>query len=139
MQKVIIGVLLIIIVFMFFSGLLFFYEARYIGSRASVVNSSFSPENSYVIVNPTKAKVNGVQKVRISVFVLNGQGLGVLGKAIQIPNPDAQNIVIDMLQSKTDAMGKAFADVSSKAPSAFYLDIKVDGEVLPQKAHLFFE
>ena len=109
------------------------------GSRASVVNNSFSPENSYVITTPSKAKADGAQKIRVSVFILNGQGLGVLGKKIEATNPDTANLVIDTASSTTDALGKAYVDVASKVATELYLDIKVDGTALPQKAHLLFE
>jgi len=109
------------------------------GSRASVANNSFSPENSYVISVPNKAKGDGSQKIRVTVFILNGKGLGVLGKTIEITNPDAVNITIDSIQPTTDALGKSYVDIASKNASEFYLEIKVDGIVLPQKAHLLFE
>lgn len=139
MQKIIIGILLFVIVLMFFSGLFFLYEARYMGSRASVVSNSFSPDNSYIISVPNKAKGDGSQKIRVTVFILNGQGLGVLGKKIEITNPDAANITIDSAQPITDVLGKSYVDIASKNPSEFYLEIKVDGTILPQKAHLLFE
>lgn len=138
MQKAIIAFLIFVIVLMFFSGLFFFYEARYMSGRASTVNNSFSPENSYVISIPTKAKGDALQKIRITVYILNGQGLGVMGKAVFIGNPDMNNLVIDSVQPNTDSLGKAVFDVSSKTTGDLYLDVKVDGTVLPQKAHLLF-
>jgi hypothetical protein len=138
MQKAIIGFLIFVIVLMFFSGLFFFYEARYMSGRASVKDNTFSPENSYVITIPTKAKADGAQKIRITVYILNGQGLGVLGKPIFIENPDTANLIFDNLQPNTDSLGKAYIDVSSKMSGDLYLDVKVDGTALPQKAHLIF-
>lgn len=139
MQKAIIATLIFVIVLMFFSGLFFFYEARYMSGRASVVNNSFSPENSYVISTPTKAKGDGQQKLRVTVYILNGQGLGVLGKVVFIGNPDEKNLVFDNVQPNTDSLGKAYFDVSSKTSGDYYLDVKVDGAILPQKAHLLFD
>ncbi|MFA5136570.1 MAG: hypothetical protein WC489_04210 [Patescibacteria group bacterium] len=138
MQKAIIGILLFIIVLMFFSGLFFFYEARFMTGRASTINSSFSPENSYVISVPSKAKGDGKHKIRISVFVLNGQGLGVIGKTVTIVNPDQINITVDTIQPTTDNLGKAYFDVASKTTGEFYLEVQVDQISLPQKAYLLF-
>ena len=139
MQKVIIGILLFIIVAMFFSGLFFFYEARYMSGRASTVTNSFSPENSYVISVPSKAKGDGNQKVRVTVFVLNGQGLGVMGRSVTLTVPENSSIVVASPQPSTDALGKAYFDISSTSAGEYYMEVKVDGFALPQKAHLLFE
>lgn len=139
MQKLIIGILLSIIILMFFSGLFFFYEARYMSGRASVVTTSFSPENSYVISVPSKAKGDGDQKIRVTVFILNGQGLGVLGKTVFLTAPDNSNMVIGNTQPNTDSLGRAYFDISAKAAGEYYVEVKVDGVALPQKAHLLFE
>lgn len=139
MQKIIIGILLSIIVLMLFSGLFLFYEARFMSGRASVVNTSFSAENSYVISVPSKAQADGKQKIRVTVFVLNGQGLGVLGKVVTLSSPGSADVVVGTTQPNTDAIGKAYFDISSTAVGEYYMEVKVDGLVLPQKAHLLFE
>lgn len=107
--------------------------------RASVVNTSFSAENSYVISVPSKAQADGKQKIRVTVFVLNGQGLGVLGKVVTLSSPGSADVVVGTTQPNTDAIGKAYFDISSTAVGEYYMEVKVDGLVLPQKAHLLFE
>jgi hypothetical protein len=125
--------LLILVSFSFFFGL---YEVRFLKSRASVSQASFSVDNSYLFVSPLRAKANGQEKIRITVFVLNNQGLGVLGKELFLsPNPD---LSVDIIQGKTDNFGKAFFDVASTKPGEYYLEVSVDGQKLPQKAHLSF-
>ena len=125
--------LLILVSFSFFFGL---YEVRFFKSRASVFQASFSVDNSYLFVSPLRAKANGQEKIRITVFVLNNQGLGVLGKELFLsPNPD---LLVDIIQGKTDNFGKAFFDVASTKPGEYYLEVSVDGQKLPQKAHLSF-
>jgi hypothetical protein len=125
--------LLILVSFSFFFGL---YEVRFLKSRASVSQVSFSVDNSYLFVSPLRAKANGQEKIRITVFVLNNQGLGVLGKELFLsPNPD---LSVDIIQGKTDNFGKAFFDVASTKPGEYYLEVSVDGQKLPQKAHLSF-
>ena len=125
--------LLILVSFSFFFGL---YEVRFFKSRASFSQASFSVDNSYLFVSPLRAKANGQEKIRITVFVLNNQGLGVLGKELFLsPNPD---LSVDIIQGKTDNFGKAFFDVASTKPGEYYLEVSVDGQKLPQKAHLSF-
>jgi len=125
--------LLILVSFSFFFGL---YEVRFFKSRASVSQASFSVDNSYLFVSPLRAKANGQEKIRITVFVLNNQGLGVLGKELFLsPNPD---LSVDIIQGKTDNFGKAVFDVVSTKPGEYYIEVSVDGQKLPQKAHLSF-
>ena len=125
--------LLILVSFSFFFGL---YEVRFFKSSASVSQASFSVDNSYLFVSPLRAKANGQEKIRITVFVLNNQGLGVLGKELFLSsNPD---LSVDIIQGQTDNFGKAVFDVTSTKPGEYYLEVSVDGQKLPQKAHLSF-
>lgn len=125
--------LLILLVFTFYFGL---YEARFYIGRASVSQRSFSVDNSYLFVTPLRAKANGMEKIRINVFILNNQGLGVMGKEVFLGID--QKINIEVVQGVTDNYGKAVFDVSSTTPGEYYLEVKVDGKILPQKAHLSF-
>jgi hypothetical protein len=125
--------LLILVSFSFFFGL---YEVKFFKSRASVSQASFSVDNSYLFVSPLRAKANNQEKIRLTVFVLNNQGLGVLGKEVFLsPNPD---LSVDIIQGQTDNFGKAVFDVASTKTGEYYLEVFVDGQKLPQKAHLSF-
>ena len=124
---------MVLISFSFFFGL---YEVRFFKSRASVSQASFSVDNSYLFVSPLRAKANGQEKIRITVFVLNSQGLGVLGKEVFLSRDPS--LSIDIVQGQTDNFGKAVFDVSSTKAGEYYLEVSVDGQRLPQKAHLSF-
>jgi len=125
--------LLVLFIFSFLFGL---YEVRFLKSRASVYKASFSVENSYLFVSPLRAKANGQEKIRITVFVLNNQGLGVLGKEVFLSRDPS--LSVDIIQGQTDNFGKAVFDVISTRPGEYYLEVSVDGQKLPQKAHLSF-
>jgi len=125
--------LLILVSFSFFFGL---YEVRFFKSRASVSQASFSVDNSYLFVSPLRAKANGQEKIRITVFVLNNQGLGVLGKEVFLSRDSS--LSVDIIQGQTDNFGKAVFDVTSTKPGEYYLEVSVAGQKLPQKAHLSF-
>jgi hypothetical protein len=136
MKKNIFFLILFIIIltsFIFTFGL---YEVKFLKSRASIKLTSFSQENSYIFITPLQARANGQEKIRLTVFILNDQGLGILGKKIYINRNEALNI--EEIQSLTDNFGKAYFDISSNKPGDYYLEIKVDGETLNQKAHLVF-
>jgi len=104
--------------------------------RASVSQSSYSIDNSYVFVTPLKARANGQEKIRITVFVLNNQGIGVMGKkAFVALDP---NLNVESVQGLTDSYGKAFFDVSANKAGEYFLEVKIDDTPMKQKAHLSF-
>lgn len=136
MKKKILFLLLILLIFIFFSVFFWLYEAKYFVGRASVSQASFSVDNSYIFFTPLRAKANGNEKIRVTVFVLNDQGLGVLGKKVVLSSDI--NLKIEAVQPQTDQHGKAFFDVAASQAGEYFLEVKVDETTLPQKAHLSF-
>lgn len=119
-----------------FIGIFGFYEVKFFTGRASVSQASFSIDNSYIFSTPSQARANGQEKIRLTVFILNNQGLGVLGKKIFIGTDPALNI--EVIQGLTDSYGKAYFDISSTKPAEYFLEIKADDTALKNKAHLVF-
>lgn len=129
-------ILIIVFVLIAFSGFFWLYETRYMISRASVAITEFSKDNSYVFVSPLNAKANNDEKIRVTVFVLNNQGLGVIGRQVRLsPN---SSLTTETIQGATDATGKAVFDVRAFTAGDYYLDITVDDITLPQKARANF-
>ncbi len=87
-------------------------------------------------MTPLRAKANGQEKIRITVFVLNNQGLGVLGRMVFVGMD--QNLNVETIQGLTDDYGRAFFDVSASKAGEFFLEITVDDAKLREKAHLSF-
>lgn len=119
-----------------FIGIFGFYEIKFFTGRASVSQASFSIDNSYIFSTPSQARANGQEKIRLTVFILNNQGLGVMGKKIFIGSDQALNI--EAIQGLTDSYGKAYFDISATKPAEYFLEIKANDTVLKQKAHLVF-
>lgn len=136
MQRFLLSSILFFLVLIAFSLFFFLYEARFFGSRASVTRVDISAENSYVFSNPLKALSDGKEKIRVTVFVLNSQGLGVFGKKVSL-SPHNQ-VIVEPVQPTTDSTGKAIFDYTSTMPGEFYLDVTVDDITLPQKVRLSF-
>jgi len=136
MKKILLFVILFLVVLFFFAGLFFFYEARFFSSRASTTKGSFSIDNSYIFVTPLKGKANSQERIRVTVFILNDQGLGVPGKTVVIAQDPG--IVLDSNQGVTDSLGKVIFDIAGKQAGEYYLEIAVDETKLTQKAHLSY-
>lgn len=125
--------LTVLIGFVSFFG---FYQVRYFINRASTQSLSFSLENSYVFLTPLKARASGQEKIRLTVFVLDNRGMGVMGKKVVLSTHQA--LKIDAIQAITDSFGKAYFDISSDTPGDYYLEVKVDDISLLQKPRLNF-
>ncbi|PIV09129.1 hypothetical protein COS31_03015 [Candidatus Roizmanbacteria bacterium CG02_land_8_20_14_3_00_36_15] len=136
MKKNIGFLLLILFIFIVFSGFFWLYEAKFIVGRASVSQASFSIDNSYLFFTPLQARAGNGEKIRLTVFVLNNQGLGVLGKSTVVGQDPS--LTVEGIQPQTDSFGKAIFDVSASKAGEYFLEVKVDGQILPQKAHLSF-
>jgi hypothetical protein len=95
-----------------------------------------SAENSYVFMNPLQAQSNGKDKIRVTIMVLNGSGLGVLGKK-PIIGTDPR-LTVDRVQDTTDTLGKAIFEFSTTSPGEYYLEVKIDDTTLLQKVKLSF-
>ena len=136
MKRLIIFFVILLLVIIGFIGAFGFYEVNFFSSRASVSQASFSIDNSYIFSTPSQASANGQEKIRLTVFILNNQGLGVLGKNIFVgANP---SLNIEAIQGLTDSYGKAYFDISAVKAGEYFLEIKVDGIALKSKAHLVF-
>jgi len=126
--------LVVLLGFVLFFGL---YEVRFFSGRASVSQASFSIDNSYIFTTPLTAKAGGEEKIRLTVILLNNQGLGVAGKQVFVSPDSALNI--QTIQGLSDNFGKAYFDISSDKAGEYYLEIKADDKALNQKAHLSFD
>lgn len=136
MKKSLLYMLLIILVLIASAAFFLVYQSRLLLSRATLTTSVFSVDNSYVFATPLKAQANGEEKIRVTVFVLNGQGLGVLGRTVEL----GQNsrLSVETISGTTDQQGKAIFDVSTKSPGQYYIEVKVDTTILPQKIQASF-
>lgn len=136
MKKTIIFLILGLLLLLGVSTFFWFYQVRYFVGRASVSQATYSPDNSYLFVSPLRAQANLQEQVRVTVFILDARGLGVLGKKISlVATPD---LSVAETQNVTDNLGRSIFDVSSSKAGDYYLDVRIDDNALPQKAHLSF-
>ena len=98
--------------------------------------SAPSLANSYLFVSPLSAAPDG-EKIRISVFILDGRGLGIAGKPVLLGQNE--NLKVEAIQPTTDYLGKAIFDISSQKPGVYYIEAAVEGRVLPQRVSVAFK
>ncbi|OGM12056.1 hypothetical protein A2W13_00035 [Candidatus Woesebacteria bacterium RBG_16_36_11] len=92
--------------------------------------------NSYMFASPLTAKADGLERIRMTVFVLDSQGRGVTGKEVILGNQDF--LKIESIQGKTDETGKAVFDITSNKVGLFIIEASIDNKALPQKVSIIF-
>jgi len=101
--------------------------------------SSLTPvtlENSYLFASPLQAKADGQEKIRITVFLLDGRGMGVANQNITLDQ--SKSINITSVQSVSDDSGKGVFDINSTIPGKFEISAKANSKEIPQKVKVTF-
>lgn len=130
-----------VIIFIVLLTLLIFLLVYFINQRVILTGRASTPgnpslENSYLFASPLIAEANGIEKIRVTVFVLDNQGIGVPGKTVTIGQyPDLN---VQAIQPLTDTLGKAVFDLSSNKSLVYDLEVQVDQKLLPQKLRLTY-
>jgi hypothetical protein len=99
-------------------------------------NTSISRENSYVFASPISAIADGISTIRITVFLLNNQGLGVSGQKVSVKS--SKPIKINPITPESDNFGRSIFDVTSDVAGSYTLSAEVAGTILPQTVSLSF-
>jgi len=135
MKRIILFSTLILLFLFLFGGFFWFYEVRYAATKADV-KRSFSKENSYIFISPLRARANGQEKIRLSIFVLDNRGLGVPGKRVNLGIDP--NLQVETVQETSDNFGKAVFDVAATKAGEYFIEVTIDSQKLTKKAHLSF-
>lgn len=108
----------------------------FLGKAAYTNTSPITLENSYLFVSPLQAKADGKELIRVTVFLLDGRGLGVANQTVDLIRP--QTLTILDTQPQSDDTGKAVFDVSSITPGRFEISARTGNKNIPQKARVVF-
>ncbi|MCW1949438.1 MAG: Ig-like domain-containing protein [Candidatus Shapirobacteria bacterium] len=74
--------------------------------------------------------------IRLTVFLLDGRGLGVGNQTINLKLPSS--VTINNQQEITDQSGKAFFDISSSTAQTINVTATTNNLTLPQKIRVVF-
>jgi hypothetical protein len=132
---------LLIIVFLIIAliaSLFVALRATVFTNKAATTNqsSAVALENSYLFVSPLQAKADGQEKIRITVFVLDGRGLGVSGQKIKLSV--SPKIIVSEVQNTTDSSGKAIFDLSSTFANKYDVSATTQTGTIPQQVKVAF-
>ncbi len=131
---------LLIIIFLILALLaslaLVFRTTIFLGQARTIPTSTTNLENSYLFASPIQAKADNKQLIRLTVFLLNSQGLGIPDLKVTLTLP--QNLTIKNSQDITDDYGKAIFDLSSTTPGKYNISAETANHTLPQTVNLIF-
>jgi len=99
-------------------------------------SSTLTLENSYLFASPIQAKADGQEQIRVTVFLLDGRGLGLANQKVELLLPNT--ITIGKSQNTTDETGKATFDLSSTTPQNTTITAKTGKSTIPQKIKVNF-
>lgn len=122
--------------------LIAFFLARQRVSFFSSAQTSSSPvmvsgENSYIFVSPISAFADGISTIRVTVFMLNNQGLGVAKQTVNLKTSDS--LTVKQVEPKTDDYGRAIFDVISSTPGNYTLSAETAGLTLSHTVSISFQ
>ena len=108
-------------------------------SSAATGNTSknYSRQNSYMFASPIQASADGVSSIRITVFLLDSQGLGVEGEVVDV-QPQKGVLTTAKIAPITDTFGRAYFDVTSTNAGSYTILAEAGGVTLPQKVGISF-
>jgi hypothetical protein len=92
--------------------------------------------NSYLFSSPLQAKADGKEQIRISVYLLDGRGLGVPNQTVSLTA--SPKVEISSIQSTTDDTGKAVFDLSSDKIVKSTIKATNNGQAIPQTVNVTF-
>lgn len=129
--------LLIFLLLTLFSSLGLALKITIFSGKATGSNvSPITLENSYLFASPLQAKADSKEQIRITVFLLDGRGLGVANQLVTLNLPST--ISINPTQPTTDDTGKAVFDLSSPTTQKIEVSAVSSGKTLPQKVKITF-
>ena len=105
-------------------------------NRAAGSTSSVAYSNSYLFSSPLQARSDGKELIRITVYLLDGRGLGVANQTVSLHT--SPTVDISSIQTTTDDTGKAVFDLSSTSPAKVTVSASHNNQTVPQTVKVTF-
>lgn len=106
-------------------------------AKETQTGAVLSKENSYIFASPISAFADGISIVRITVILLNSQGLGIGGQTVvlKISGP----LTVAQIKPMTDEYGRAIFDATSNTPGNYTISAEIGGVSLSQAVSVSFQ
>ena len=108
----------------------------FVKKAATDNQSTVALENSYLFVSPLQAKADGKEKMRLTIFILDGRGMGIANQVVSLSTSSKINIT--SIQNQTDESGKAVFDLTSSSAGKFNVSAQTNDATIPQQVKVVF-
>ena len=98
--------------------------------------STVALENSYLFASPLQVKADGKEKMRLTIFILDGRGMGVANQTVSLKT--SSKIQITSIQNQTDESGKAVFDLTSVTAGQYNVSAQTGDATIPQQVKVVF-
>jgi hypothetical protein len=136
-KRSLLPILVAAIVLLVVSGAVYLVRSQTVFQGAASRALVYSPANSYIFGSPLTAVANGQEKIKVSVFLLNDQGLGIEGKTVNLTADTGVNI--EKSQTQTDSTGQAIFYLTSPSVGRYQVKAQSEGQLLPQTLTVNFK
>jgi len=112
------------------------YSVDEIAQTPIPITKNVDITNSYAFASPLKATTGG-EYIRITVYLLDSQGLGVPDKQVSLGSHSGLTITNGI--SLTDETGMFYFDITATQAGLYVIQPSVDGKDLNQRISIVFE
>jgi len=127
-KVVFILLVVMLVVLLALGSVLILRERTSFFGKASQTAIEYSLENSYVFASPLSAQAGGGQKIKVTIFLLDGEGKGVADKSVSVVTNPTMNV--DSVQPTTDEKGQAVFEVSADTAGKYTVTAETDSKPL---------
>ena len=103
----------------------------------SRINPGLSETNSYIYTSPVNTDADGESQIRITIYVLDGQGIGVPGQELNFSK--TPGVIYIYEQNITDGYGRAIVDAVSRSPGNYTIRAYLANGVFLKEAVISFQ
>lgn len=94
-------------------------------------------ENSYIFASPLTAATGNIERIRITVFILDGTGSGIPDKTVTLTG--VEKLAVYSVQAVTDTIGRALFDIAAGTSGTYEIGATIGGVSIPQKISVNFD
>lgn len=134
---IIVSLLIILLAFTIANSRTSFFGRASSGGSAARIAGNLSPDNSYLFASPISALADGSSVIRVTVIILNDQGLGVAGQNVSL-KVSGEGVKVAPVSPVGDTFGRSAFDLTASSPGNYTISAEVSRSSLPQTVSIAF-
>ncbi len=130
-------IIVIVLVLALLASLTLVFRTTIFVNRAAVYSDNTPVlSNSYLFASPLQANTKIGEKIRVTVFILDNQGMGVANQTINLTTTPFLDI--EAVSPITNETGQAVFNLSTSTPGKYTISAKIGSQQIPQSISLTY-